>query len=32
MARSAPFVLTMLEAIKEQFDVQSDSYKAELLD
>ena len=32
MTRSAPSILTMLEAVKEQFDEQSDSYKAELLD
>ena len=32
MTRSAPSILSMLEAVKEQFDEQSDSYKAELLD
>jgi hypothetical protein len=32
MARSAPSILTTLEGVKEQFDAQSDSYKAEMLD
>ena len=32
MARSVPSILTALEAVKEQFDEDSDSYKAELLE
>jgi len=32
MTRSAASILTLLEAVKEQFDEQSDSDKAELLD
>jgi len=32
MTRSTAAILTLLEAVKEQFDEQSDSDKAELLD